>query len=214
MGQRGHRRVRTVDHMGATLEARLVRTALGLLNDEPAERLSLRRVAQELGVSHQAPYVHFGNKRGFLAAVAGVGLQQAVVAATAALAAAGDDPLRRLHTLVDAYVSFIRVRPHVHDLAYGPMVAKADHPFLQQAAVDYWNLLHDIVAACQPNGTSEAEILRRAAAAWGTVYGIARLATLGQIPKSVPGDQNELLHDAVDTVHQGWHYRRAAHTHQ
>jgi hypothetical protein len=30
-------------------------------------------VAQTVGVSHQAPYVHFGNKRRFLAAVAGMG---------------------------------------------------------------------------------------------------------------------------------------------
>jgi hypothetical protein len=41
------------------------------------ERLSLRRVAKTVGVSHQAPYVHFGDKRRFLAAVAGMGLQEA-----------------------------------------------------------------------------------------------------------------------------------------
>ena len=42
-----------------------------------AERLSLRRVAKTVGASHQAPYVHFGDKRRFLAAVAGMGLQEA-----------------------------------------------------------------------------------------------------------------------------------------
>ena len=145
-----------------------------------------------------------GNKRRFLAAVAGTGLQQAADDAAAAVEAAGDNPRQRLHALVDAYLAFVRERPHVHDLAYGPLVAKADHPRLQQAAIAYWNLLHDTVAACQSAATGEAEILRRCAASWGTIYGIARLAALGQIPKAVPGDLTELLHEAVDTLYHGW----------
>jgi AcrR family transcriptional regulator len=188
----------------AGLEERLITVALDLLRTEPAERLSLRRIAQQLTVSHQAPYVHFGDKRTFLAAVAGAGLQAAAEQAAAAVAAADRDPRSRLHALVDAYVAFIRNHPHVHDLAYGPLVAKADHPRLQQAAISYWDLLNATVAACQPAGTAQSEILRRCAAAWGTVYGIARLATLGQIPRSVPGDQRDLLHEAVDTLYHGW----------
>jgi AcrR family transcriptional regulator len=148
--------------------------------------------------------VHFGSKRRFLAAVAGSGLQEAAVQARASVAAADGDPLRRLHALVDAYVAFSSTRRHVHDLAYGPLVTKADHPRLQEAAADYWNLLHDTVAACSPEGTTEAEVLRRSATAWGTVYGIARLRTLGQIPASVPADQHALLHEAVDMLHRGW----------
>ena len=193
-----------MDVIGDTLGDQLVRSALRFLDSEPAERLSMRQVAQENGVSHQAPYVHFGSKRRFLAAVAGVGLQQAVADVTRALVDAGDDPLTRLHALADAYISFIQTRPHVHDLAFGPLVAKGDHPMLQQAAIDHWNLLHDTVASCQPPGTSEAEILRRCVASWGTVYGVARLDALHQIPDSVPGDRGELTHQALDALYLGW----------
>jgi AcrR family transcriptional regulator len=193
-----------VQNASGTLDERLVETALLMLTDQPAEHLSLRRVAEELGVSHQAPYVHFGNKRTFLAAVAGAGLQRAADQAVAALAVSGDDPVRRLHVLMAVYISFIRERPHVHDLAYGPLVNKPDHPRLQRAAIAYWNLLHDTVAACQPAGIPEPELLRRCAAAWGTVYGIARLGALGQIPRSVPGDIDSLLHEALDTLRLGW----------
>lgn len=190
------------------LAERLVDMGLAQLATEPAERLSLRRTAQQLGVSHQAPYVYFRDKRAFLAAVAGAGLQQAVAAAAADVAAAGTHPLRRLHAVVDAYVGFVRDQPHVHDLAYGPLVAKGDHSRLQQAASAYWDLLYDTVAACQPAGTAAGEVLRRCAAAWGTVYGIARLAALSQIPDSVPGDQRELLHEAVGTLYEGWQAHR------
>lgn len=41
-----------------TLESRLVRAALDALVETPADALSLREIAQDLGVSHQAPYVH------------------------------------------------------------------------------------------------------------------------------------------------------------
>ena len=182
----------------------LLRAALAMLAHEPAELLSLRRVAQTVGVSHQAPYVHFGDKRRFLAAAAGVGLQEAADQAANAMAAAESDPGARLHALADSYIAFIRDRPHVHDLAYGPLVAKADHPRLQQAAIGYWNLLHDAVADCQPPGTTEADVLRACVAAWGTVYGIARLAAFQQIPRSVPSEFDGLIHQALDTLRLGW----------
>lgn len=106
--------------------------------------------------------------------------------------------------LMEVYIAFIREHPHVHDLAYGPLIAKSDHPSLQRAASAYWDLLHDTVAACQPSGVDEPELLRRCAATWGTVYGIARLGALNQIPSSVPGDVDSLLHEALDTLRMGW----------
>jgi AcrR family transcriptional regulator len=186
------------------LAERLVQAALEELRSQPAERVSLRRVAQRLDVSHQAPYVHFGEKRRFLAAVAGAGLHRAALRAAAAVAAAGDDPRERLHALAKAYIAFIHDDPHVHDLAYGSLVAKSDHPRLQQAAIASWNVLHDTVEACQPPGVDETEVLRRCAATWGTVYGIARLAAMDQIPPSVPADVEDLIHEAVDTLYDGW----------
>lgn len=48
------------------------------------------------------------------------------------------------------------------------------------------------------------ELLRRCAAAWGSVHGIARLGALGQIPSSVPGDIDNLLYEALDTLRLGW----------
>jgi hypothetical protein len=106
--------------------------------------------------------------------------------------------------LARSYLHFIRTRPHVHDLAYGPAVAKRDHPLLQDAAITCWALLHDAVAACQPPDISEAEVLGRSAAAWGTVYGIARLAAFHQIPQSVPGDIEGLIDAAIDALVTGW----------
>jgi AcrR family transcriptional regulator len=187
----------------ARLDERLLEAALQRLSEQSSAQLSMRQIAQDLGVSHQAPYVYFGTKRRFLAAVAGVGLQQAAEDA-ASVVAAHRRPVDRLHALADAYLAFVRTRRHVHDLAYGPEVAKRDHPLLQSAAIAYWNLLHDTVAGCQPPGTSEEDVLRRAAVAWATVYGIARLASFQQIPLSVPGPEDDLIHAALDWLYHGW----------
>ena len=195
----------------ADLADRLVLAALELLRDRPAEELSIRLVAQRVGVSHQAPYVHFGDRRRFLAAVAGAGLEEAGAVAANAVNAAGPDPARRLHALVDAYVAFIDESPHVHELAYGPLVAMADHPRLQAAAIRYWRVLEQTVAANQPPGLSAAEVLRRCATAWGTVYGIASLARARKIPAVVDADRTRLLHDAVQALRDTWQADGAQH---
>lgn len=44
------------------LTEQLLAAAVAALREDPAERLSLRRVAQRVGVSHQAPYVHLDRK--------------------------------------------------------------------------------------------------------------------------------------------------------
>ncbi len=188
----------------ADLADRLVLAALELLQNQPAEQLSIRAVALRLGVSHQAPYVHFGDRRRFLAAVAGAGLEQAGEAAAAAVEAAGAGPADRLHALVDAYVAFLDESPHVHDLAYGPLVAMADDPRLQAAAIRYWGVLEQTVAANQPPGVPGAEVLRRCATAWGTVYGIARLAAAHKIPAAVDAGRTRLLHEGVEMLRAAW----------
>lgn|GEM_PF-2268476 len=99
----------------------------------------------------------------------------------------------------------LRGGPHVHDLAYGPAVDRKDHPLLQQAAIAYWGLLHDAVAACQAPGTSEEEVLSRSPTVWGATYGIARLAIFRQIPTSVSKDADDLVSAALDALIPGWH---------
>lgn len=187
-----------------TLGIRLVEATLQILRTAPVDQLSLRRVAEQVGVSHQAPYVHFGSKRRFLAAVAGVGLDRAAKAAEARVAAAGS-PIARLRALADAYTEWVALEPHVHDLDLALHIHKNEHPWLQAAAIRFWNLLHDTVEACQPPGVSEADVLRRCTIAWGVVYGISRLAALEQVPAAVPGDASEHIDLALAALYAGWH---------
>jgi hypothetical protein len=80
----------------------------------------------------------------------------------------------------------------------------ADHPRLQAAAIRYWKVLEQTVTANQPPGVSTAEVLRRCATAWGTVYGLASLARAHKIPAVVDSDRARLLHDAVEALRDAW----------
>ena len=177
-----------------------------MLRTAPVDQLSLRRVAEQVGVSHQAPYVHFGSKRRFLAAVAGVGLDRAAAAAETRVAAAGESPIAQAPGPRPAPTrNGSRTNPHVHDLDLALHIDKSEHPWLQAAAIRYWNLLHDTVEACQPPGVAEADVLRRCTIAWGVVYGISRLAALDQVPAAVPGDASEHITQALNALYTGWH---------
>lgn len=57
------------------LQRALVKTALSLLTKTPRWDFSLREVARCAGVSHNAPYSHFADKRQLLAAVAAKGYE-------------------------------------------------------------------------------------------------------------------------------------------
>ena len=188
-----------------SLGMRLVEVSLAMLRTAPVDQLSLRRVAERIGVSHQAPYVHFGSKRRFLAAVAGIGLDRAAAAAEERVAAVGDSPKARLQALAQAYTEWVDSEPHVHDLDLALHIGKSEHPWLQAAANRYWALLHDTVEACQPPGVTEADVLRRSTIAWGVVYGISRLAALDQVPAAVPGDAREHIDQALNALYAGWH---------
>jgi AcrR family transcriptional regulator len=197
------------DWTPGSLEARLVQVALTRLETVSAEQLSMRKLAAESGVSHQAPYTHFRSRTRFLAAVAGAGLAAVAAEARVAVEAAGADPRERMLALADNYVTFIQLRPHLFDLAYGPSIRMRDHRVLQTAAIAYWALLRECVGACQPTGLAEAEIQNRCEIAASTVYGIARMGAHDKIPSIVTATPRELVAAAVRTLDIGWNSPRS-----
>lgn len=192
------------DWSAGGLEGRLVAAALDRLGTVPAEQLSMRRLAAEAGVSHQAPYTHFRSRKRFLAAVAGTGLALVVDEARTAVEDAGADPFDRILALADHHVTFIERRPHLFDLAYGPSIAMRDHRVLQTAAIAYWALLRDVVGGCQPPGVSPEDVDDRCEIAASTVYGIARMGVHRKIPRVVRSTPRELVAAALSTLVRGW----------
>jgi AcrR family transcriptional regulator len=57
------------------LRSALIQAALEIARDQGADRVSLRRVARQAGVSHAAPYHHFADRSALIAAVAEEGFR-------------------------------------------------------------------------------------------------------------------------------------------
>lgn len=84
---------------------------------------SLRELTRRAGVSHNAPYKHFADKREMLAAVSAVGFEQ--LADEMRKAQAGPtDPRKRLVVLMRAYVRSGVTNPVLYRLIFGGLLTE------------------------------------------------------------------------------------------
>ena len=89
------------------LYRKILDASIELVAEQGVRAVSFREVARRAGVSHQAPYHHFGNYQGILRAIAEEGFETLADAMQAAGAAA-DDPLQGLVDAGLAYIDFAR----------------------------------------------------------------------------------------------------------
>ncbi|HSE40939.1 MAG TPA: TetR/AcrR family transcriptional regulator, partial [Acidobacteriota bacterium] len=117
------------------LKNALVETAAKLVAEHGAGSVSLREVARAAGVSHAAPYHHFKDKNGLLAAVAEEGFRRFDTYQERALRAAPSEPSERLRALGRAYVRFALSNPHFFRVMFrDDLIKSEDYPSLSQVA--------------------------------------------------------------------------------
>jgi AcrR family transcriptional regulator len=167
------RRKRSYHH--GDLEAALVRAAGKILEKEGVEALSLREVARRAGVSHNAPYRHFPERDGLLAALAAEGFGMLGQAQREAAAAGG------LRAMGEAYVRFALAHPQRFRLMFGGQVSIAKHAQLREVATKTFAVLSGALSAGVPEarGAGDASI-----AAWALVHGLAQLLLGDRIAKA------------------------------
>jgi AcrR family transcriptional regulator len=109
-------------HHGDLRQA-LIQAAQELLTKDQNDGFSLREVAAHAGVSHNAPYNHFADKRELLTAVAATGfeaLRERMLAATANI----DNPEAALIQSGIAYVCFGVENPSLFRLMFGSKLSQ------------------------------------------------------------------------------------------
>jgi AcrR family transcriptional regulator len=90
----------------ATSRQDIVRAATLLLGERGYQGMSMRLLAQELGMSAPSLYHHFASKAALLFAVLEDNQKEFLGVMAAAIAEAGSDPVRQLTGLVRAHVRF------------------------------------------------------------------------------------------------------------
>jgi AcrR family transcriptional regulator len=117
------------------LHKAIVEAALDVLSESQSTEFSLRELARRAGVSHNAPYKHFADKRELLAAVSAIGfelLAKRMAVATKEL----NDPRDRLAAMARAYVHGGVDNPALYKLMFGGYLGGQDEgrPAIERTA--------------------------------------------------------------------------------
>ncbi|QYH34781.1 TetR/AcrR family transcriptional regulator [Salinibacterium sp. M195] len=171
-------------NLGPTLE----NAALELLRSQGHASLSLREVARVAGVSHNAPYHHFGDRSALLKRLS----ERSMAELLSALRAAEEQREKgqnsqgqaRAHAVAIgvAYVGYAAEFPERFRLIYDPNVcipgspSAAMKPLLEQVE----EILATTTAALLPGGPPVA-MAALVTAVWGAVHGLAELVVAGHI---------------------------------
>lgn len=169
------------------LKNALIQAGVAILSEEGIEGLSLRKVAQRAGVSHNAPYAHFPDKQSLIAAISTEGFQQLYDALDAAITATAKRPRKQLQQAALAYVRFALDHPDSFKIMFSGVLEKEkDYPAFVEISQKTFQRVVDVVRACQKAGllkSKSAELT--AVAVWGQVHGIVSLALEGQISHTI-----------------------------
>ena len=115
------------------------------IRDKGVDGLSLRAIAKEAGVSANAPYRHFSDKRSLLIAIAVVGFQE-LVERMELVEQRANGILEEFKLKGKAYVQFAGDSPEKYKLMFGPAIGdRLEDPDLMRAAgFSYEMLLRSI----------------------------------------------------------------------
>ena len=81
------------------LRQKVLKASVALIEAGGLDRLSMREVARKAGVSHQAPYHHFGDREAILAALASEGFAKLKQELGARSASTGDDAAKAVEAM-------------------------------------------------------------------------------------------------------------------
>lgn len=179
----------------------LIAAAARLLDEGGPAAVTLREVGRLAGVSHNAPYRHFGDKEELLAAVA----EGELAAQAAAPGEAAGPAIEALRSGMHGYVRWAMAYPERFKLTFGPW--RADNPGLGEAATAARQGLIATVARAQAEGAlPPGEPERLAYLFLALAHGGADLALGGHL--SAEGKGKATPEDLVDDL-IGWLRRDA-----
>lgn len=149
--------------------------AHAVIAERGIEKLSLREVARELGVSHQAPYKHYPSRDHLLAEVMKRCFQRFAAHLSASLH--GIDPETDMDGLGRAYLQYAMENPLEYRLMFGtPWPDTAQHTELLEDARHSFDVLREAIARLRGHaGTPLPAHDLDAMYVWSSMHGLATI---------------------------------------
>lgn len=185
------------------LQRALIDEAVRTIQHHGVDALTLRAVAQTLGVSRTALYRHFTDKSALLAAVAGEGFATLRTALSRAWEDAGHGR-RGFEAMGVAYVMFAVRHPSYYRVMFGGYLesAVADSQLATEGAAAFQVLVDAIVEQQRDGLVRKDDPLQLALFIWALVHGVAMLAIDGQL-KHREVDTEALARYAIERLQTG-----------
>ena len=174
----------------------LITQAWAIIDQRGQAALSMRAVAEALGVSHAAPAHHFADKEALLQALR----RQAWSDFADALESAGDAPDALRH-MGRAYVAYALAHPRRIELIFRSNSASS--PEVESQSMRAWAALSQaVVRHIGPTKAADSRLVSvLSVAAWAQAHGLAMLWTDVGLPQGLPqGEAARPLHEAARDV--------------
>ena len=178
------------------LRRAIVKAALEILRETQSLEFSLRELARRAGVSHNAPYKHFADKRELLAAVSAAGFEM-LTKRMASEIAGFSNPREQLFAMLRAYIDHGVENPALYSLMFGGYLGGPDHsrPAIELAEAEKTKaLLAGVIIAgglgraIPHTPRNERKIAGAILACWSLVHGLTLLLADGLVgPKKKAG---------------------------
>lgn len=177
-------------HHGNLRQA-LMDEALICIREQGADKLSLRALARQVGVSQAAPYRHFEDKVALMSALASDGFHRLANAMKEAMGDIEHDPIGAFQRGGQAYIKFAAHNPETYRLMYSMPAKEFDDEEMENCHHEAFHLLEKTVDVGLASGAfkslnKDAIVL----ASWSLVHGYAQLVIDGIIElDNIPAEQ-------------------------
>lgn len=167
------------------------------------EGATIRRIADEVGVSSTALYMHFKDKGEILTEICR-GVIDALLAKDVALLARDMDALARVRGMLEVYVDFALEHPHAFQLMYSAQGAavRDSHPALREQGLKIYEAFMEAMRRAAAEGKlkpGDPEL--QAQVAWGAAHG--QLALMAVVPSFQWRSARDLSRAALDALFHG-----------
>lgn len=160
------------------------------------DAISMREVAREAGVSHQAPYHHFIDRSGIFAAICEEGFRKLSEVLLAPRPSIDSN-------MCESYVHFALQNPgHFRVMMRNDLCQLADYPSAAFEANRAFDILVDEVKSLLGEGAGEETVKTQTAYMWSVGHGLATLLLDGPLELKLEGidDMNAFIHQVSRTA--------------
>ena len=169
--------------------------AIAIIETDGADSLSMREVARQAGVSHQAPYHYFGDRSGIFAAIS----EEGFTGLAQAFRDVHETEMPAAKAGFIAYLNFSREHiGHFRVMFRNDICGVITHASTQTAADSAFEELRLMVARITGPEIDPNNAFTFATMLWSLSHGLATLVIDGPLPNEVPPGTN--LEDQIQAV--------------